>query len=278
MAPGGIGSAQETLWAPDLRPVGGKGDQAGEATGVREEGANAHARIAVYQFRPGATEEEVYRLTREGSLPVYRQQPGFVAYEGIHAEGDTWVSITTWESAAHADAATERIAAWIRETPEAATLVRSRDQQWIGRLVFSFRGQLAEEQNVSTVMAFCEGYNRHDVEAIMGACTEDVVAVYPTLARHPKDVWAGLLAEELEAFPDASLRIEDVIAQGDKVTLEWGWTATHKGEFRGVPPTNRTFDVPGTFLFEQRDGRIALVKYYWNTRLWDLHEPAPSGT
>ncbi len=98
-----------------------------------------HVRVAVYQFNPGMTEEEVVKWTREGSLPVYQAQPGFVAYEAIHAEGDTWISVTTWESAQQADAAAERIGAWLRQTPEMVSLVRSRDHHWIGDLIFISR-------------------------------------------------------------------------------------------------------------------------------------------
>ncbi len=99
----------------------------------------SHVRIAVYQFKAGVTAEEVVRQTRDLSLPVYQQQPGFVAYEAIQAEGDIWISVTTWQSRRQADAATERIAAWIKETPEVASLVRSREHQWIGDVVFSSR-------------------------------------------------------------------------------------------------------------------------------------------
>jgi heme-degrading monooxygenase HmoA len=96
-----------------------------------------HVRVAVYQFTPGTTEEYVLKWTKEGSLAIYRQQPGFVAYEAIHAEGDTWISVTTWESREQADAGNERIGRWIRETPQMASLVRSRDHTWIGDLAFS---------------------------------------------------------------------------------------------------------------------------------------------
>jgi heme-degrading monooxygenase HmoA len=96
-----------------------------------------HVRVAVYQFNPGTSDEEVVRWTTEGSLPVYQRQPGFVAYEAIHAEGDTWISVTTWESREQADAAAERIGRWLRETPRMVNLVRSRDHQWIGDLAFS---------------------------------------------------------------------------------------------------------------------------------------------
>jgi steroid delta-isomerase-like uncharacterized protein len=131
---------------------------------------------------------------------------------------------------------------------------------------------MVEDRNAEVVRAFCDAYNRRDVQAAMGTCADDCVAVYPTLARYAKDAWAGLLAEELEAFPDANIGITSLVAQGDKVAVEFDWKSTHKGTFRGVPPTQRAFNLPCMLLFDLRDGRISLVKYYWNTRLWDLHE------
>ena len=85
------------------------------------------------------SDEEIVRWTTEGSLPVYRQQPGFIAYEVIQAEGDTWISVTTWESREQADAGAQRIAVWLKETPTMVSLVRSRDHQWIGNLAYSTR-------------------------------------------------------------------------------------------------------------------------------------------
>ena len=133
---------------------------------------------------------------------------------------------------------------------------------------------MSEIENAEVVREFCEAYNRHDVRAIMTLCADDCVAVYPTLARHPKDVWEKLLAEEVAAFPDGHLTILSLIAQNDKVALEFGWKAIQKGEYRGAAPTNRTFDFPCIFIFELADTRIKLAKLYWNTRLWDLHEKA----
>jgi len=98
-----------------------------------------HVRIGVYQFKPGVSTEEAAQITRKFTLPVYQQQPGFVAYEAIHVEGDRWVSITTWESQQQAEAAAERIAAFINQTPEVVGLIRSREHMWIGEVVFSSR-------------------------------------------------------------------------------------------------------------------------------------------
>jgi steroid delta-isomerase-like uncharacterized protein len=41
------------------------------------------------------------------------------------------------------------------------------------------------------------------------------------------------------AFPDVHLTIDDMVAEGDKVTVRFTVTGTHKGKFMGAPPTNK---------------------------------------
>ncbi len=47
------------------------------------------------------------------------------------------------------------------------------------------------------------------------------------------------------AFPDLQVAIQDVLADGDKVVMREQWTATHQGEFMGMPATGNqvSFDV-----------------------------------
>jgi len=42
-----------------------------------------------------------------------------------------------------------------------------------------------------------------------------------------------------DAFPDMHVTIDDMVAEGDKVAARTTWTGTHKGEFMGIPPTNK---------------------------------------
>ena len=46
-----------------------------------------------------------------------------------------------------------------------------------------------------------------------------------------------------EAFPDLQVTIEDQIAEGDKVVSRLTMSGTHKGEFMGVPPTNKFVEI-----------------------------------
>jgi predicted ester cyclase len=47
----------------------------------------------------------------------------------------------------------------------------------------------------------------------------------------------------LSAFPDAHGTLDDIVVEGDKVAQRWTLTATHKGEFMGIPPTNRKITI-----------------------------------
>ena len=46
-------------------------------------------------------------------------------------------------------------------------------------------------------------------------------------------------SELYDALPDLHVTIDDMVAEGDKVATRTTWTGTHKGEFMGVPPTNK---------------------------------------
>jgi predicted ester cyclase len=46
-------------------------------------------------------------------------------------------------------------------------------------------------------------------------------------------------SEWYDAFPDMHVTIDDMVAEGDKVAMRITMTGTHKGEYMGIPPTNR---------------------------------------
>ncbi|GAA1426821.1 hypothetical protein GCM10009601_36760 [Streptomyces thermospinosisporus] len=57
---------------------------------------------------------------------------------------------------------------------------------------------------------------------------------------------------------DFTMRIEDQIAEGDRVCTRWSWDATHKGEFLGIPPTGKKVSMTGTTIFRfDSHGKIA---------------------
>ena len=56
--------------------------------------------------------------------------------------------------------------------------------------------------------------------------------------RGPKDI-RQFFSDLLNAFPDFHMAIDDIVAEGDKAVVRYTWTGTHKGEFMGIPATNK---------------------------------------
>jgi steroid delta-isomerase-like uncharacterized protein len=58
-------------------------------------------------------------------------------------------------------------------------------------------------------------------------------------------------------FPDWSVVVEDLIAEGDKVVVRATGRGTHRGEFMGIPPTGRQVRVTWIAIYRVANGRLA---------------------
>lgn len=58
------------------------------------------------------------------------------------------------------------------------------------------------------------------------------------------------------AFPDWENRVDDLIAEGDKVVTRMTWTGTHSGELFGVAATGRRVTYVGAGIFHLHDAKI----------------------
>jgi steroid delta-isomerase-like uncharacterized protein len=58
------------------------------------------------------------------------------------------------------------------------------------------------------------------------------------------------------AFPDLSVTIEDMVAEGDLVAVRGTWRGTHQGEFRGVPAIGRKVEFGGMVFWRVSGGQI----------------------
>jgi predicted ester cyclase len=77
------------------------------------------------------------------------------------------------------------------------------------------------------------------------------------LASNARDQgWPGPGMYLRTAFPDRVDVIEEVIAEGDRVGLLFRVTATHTGEFFGIPPSGKRVDVYEIALLRIADGQM----------------------
>jgi steroid delta-isomerase-like uncharacterized protein len=63
------------------------------------------------------------------------------------------------------------------------------------------------------------------------------------------------------AFPDLTVTIEDLVAEGDLVAVRATWRGTHQGSFRGVPPIGRRIELCCMAFWRVAGGQI---RESWN--------------
>ncbi len=67
------------------------------------------------------------------------------------------------------------------------------------------------------------------------------------------------------AFPDLAWSVEEQIAEDNKVLTRFLWTGTHRGEFLGIPATNRVVRVLGMVIDRFEDRKVKSTRMLLDT-------------
>lgn len=59
-----------------------------------------------------------------------------------------------------------------------------------------------------------------------------------------------------QGFPDIQWTVEDLVAEGDKVTVRWSWQGTHSNTFMGIPPTGKALNNHAIAIYQLRDNQV----------------------
>jgi steroid delta-isomerase-like uncharacterized protein len=66
------------------------------------------------------------------------------------------------------------------------------------------------------------------------------------------------------AFPDLRFTIDDIVSEEDKLVVSWTISGTHKGEYEGIPPTDKKISVEGITINHIGDGKILDSDISWD--------------
>ena len=102
---------------------------------------------------------------------------------------------------------------------------------------------MSEEENKAVIRQWIEAYNQRDLEAEADLLAPGFVAHVPggpaPLDLEGLEAWRQFTAPFTEAFPDLRLTVQDIAAEGDTVAARVAFRGTHRGEFQGIPPTDK---------------------------------------
>ena len=123
----------------------------------------------------------------------------------------------------------------------------------------AFKAQAAvEEQNKALVKRLIEAWEQGNI----GAWKEGVAPEYgwyqPSRSTNPLSREEAIESGKMirNAFPDATISIEEMIAAGDKIITRYIMRATHEGELQGMPATGNKVEVSAIKISRIENGKL----------------------
>ena len=113
------------------------------------------------------------------------------------------------------------------------------------------------EQNKQVVRQVFEFYNQQDIEKAEKLFSPKHIFHFPGAPPMDWNSHKQFIVGLSKAFPDLHFKVEDILAEGDKVAYRLTVSGTHKGEFQGIPPTNKKVSFTSTGISNIVDGKVA---------------------
>jgi steroid delta-isomerase-like uncharacterized protein len=109
--------------------------------------------------------------------------------------------------------------------------------------------------------------NLEAVDVICAQCAPSFVVIKGVAddASGGLDGVKSLVQRFHKAFSDMEFKIEDQIAEDNKVVTRITIEGTHSGEFMGIPPTNKKFSIKGVSIWLMGEGKLVEEWVSWDT-------------
>lgn len=125
---------------------------------------------------------------------------------------------------------------------------------------------MLEEMNKALLRRFVEEMvNQGNMAVASELVASDFIELDPFPGQAPGR--AGLI-ESIErlrrAFPDLIWRIEEMVAEGEKVASLHFWSGTHRGEFLGIAPTGKQVRMSCTIFDTYENGQLKKSRLVMN--------------
>ena len=117
---------------------------------------------------------------------------------------------------------------------------------------------MSVENNKAVARRFVQVWGDGNLDVLDELAAPSLVVRYPTIPQviQGSRAFRHVLAGFRSAFPDSALRVEEEIAEGEKVVIRWSFSGTHKGNLLGVPATGKKVTWTGVTIYRIVDGKV----------------------
>jgi len=123
---------------------------------------------------------------------------------------------------------------------------------------------MTENENEKTALKILEAYNSQDVDAYVDYFSDEVDVWWPDGATPDKEELRPEFGEIIEAFPDRRFDLVRMVSTDQTVIVECVIKGTNRGELYGMPPTNKTIEMPMVHIYDFEAGKVKRWRCYAN--------------
>jgi steroid delta-isomerase-like uncharacterized protein len=106
-----------------------------------------------------------------------------------------------------------------------------------------------------------EVFNKHNLTALDKYYAPNIIQHNP-MAGQGRQGFKQFFIPFFSAFPDVHATIEHILAENSVVLVFLNWTGTHKGQFQGIPATNKPINMRTADLFRIDDTNGTIVEHW----------------
>ena len=110
--------------------------------------------------------------------------------------------------------------------------------------------------NKLLVRKMVEAINTRNLVALDELMASDLVLHMHAQQTQGWNINKRVIEDEIKAFPDFHITIEDIIADGEKVWVRFTETGTHRGTYHGFAPTGNTLSYTVVAIWRTIEGKI----------------------
>lgn len=115
-----------------------------------------------------------------------------------------------------------------------------------------------------------DAYDDLDAAALAADYAPDAVIESPTAGVHGREAAEKAFRTVFSAFLDMTMTPDHLVIDGNRAVQVYSIEGTHIGDFMGLAPTGKRFNMPAAFFYEVEGGRIVRERRIYDFTGWLL--------
>ncbi len=100
--------------------------------------------------------------------------------------------------------------------------------------------------------------SQHNLTGIKDALDSDCVVHHADLPEGSggREAYLQLLSATFDAFPDARVRVDEIVGEGNPVAVRYTFAGTQRGEYLGIAPAGKEVKITGIGIFRMSGNKV----------------------